>query len=61
MTPSLVETLTQNLSVVSVLSRLVVSLFLIGCLIWLVTAVMLHYARIQAGRELDTPDEAQTP
>lgn len=57
--PSLVQTVTQNLSAISVLTRLAVSLFLIGSLVWIVTAVMVHYARIQARRHVETFDEAE--
>jgi hypothetical protein len=46
--PSLDEMLTQGLSPLTVLARLAGSLAVIGALVWGVTAVVLHYARIQA-------------
>ena len=50
--PSLVEMATQGLSPILVLARLAQALALFGTLVWLVTGVVLYYARIQAGTEL---------
>jgi hypothetical protein len=45
--PSLDEMATQNLSPLTVLVRLTEGLAFIGTLVWLVSAVVIHYARIQ--------------
>jgi uncharacterized protein YqhQ len=45
--PSIDEMLTQDLSPLSVLVRLAESLFVLGLLVWSVSAVVLYYARIQ--------------
>jgi hypothetical protein len=45
--PSLDEMVTQGLSPLTVLARLAVSLAVVGALVWGVSAVVLHYARIQ--------------
>jgi hypothetical protein len=50
--PSFIEMATQGLSPILVLARLAQALALFGTLVWLVTGVVLHYARIQAGTEL---------
>lgn len=49
--PSLFEMVTQGLSPIVVLARLAEALGLIGMLVWLVSGVVLHYARIQAKSE----------
>jgi len=49
--PSLFEMATQGLSPIVVLARLAEALGLIGTLVWLVSGVVLHYARIQAVSE----------
>ena len=46
--PSLFEMVTQGLFPIVVLARLAEALGLIGTLVWLVSGVVLHYARIQA-------------
>ena len=46
--PSFDEMVTQDLSPLAVLVRVVEAMALVGTLVWLVTAVVLHYARIQA-------------
>ena len=45
--PSLDEMVTQGLSPLVVLARLAESLAVVGALVWAVSAVVLHYARIQ--------------
>jgi hypothetical protein len=45
--PSLWEAATGNLSFVSVLGRLALALVVSAVLVWLTTAVVLHYARVQ--------------
>ncbi len=45
--PSLDEMLTQGLSPLTVLIRLAEGLMFIGALVWVVSGVVLHYARIQ--------------
>jgi hypothetical protein len=45
--PSLDEMLTGGLSPLVVLARLAESLAVVGALVWAVSAVVLHYARIQ--------------
>jgi hypothetical protein len=59
LSPSLVEMATQGLSPETVLARLAMALLLIGGLVWLVSGVVVHYARVQAGRhvEADQPGE----
>ncbi|MGA7835160.1 MAG: hypothetical protein WCA31_08120 [Acidimicrobiales bacterium] len=47
MVPSFVEMGTQALSALSVLERLAVSLALVSVLVWLVTGLLVHYARAQ--------------
>lgn len=47
--PSLIELVTQGLSPILVLARLAQGLALFGTLVWMVSGVVLHYARIQAG------------
>jgi hypothetical protein len=45
--PSLYEMVTQALSPLTVLFRLAQGLAVIGLLVWIVSAVVVHYARIQ--------------
>jgi hypothetical protein len=45
--PSVDEMLTQGLSPLTVLARFAGSLAVLGALVWGVSAVVLHYARIQ--------------
>jgi len=45
--PSFDEMLTQGLSPLTVLARFAECLAVIGILVWVVSAVVLHYARIQ--------------
>ena len=45
--PSLDEMLTDSVSPLVVLARLAESLAVVGSLVWAVSAVVLHYARIQ--------------
>ncbi len=45
--PSVIEIFRQDLSPVTVLSRLVLSLIVIGALVWILSGVVLHYARVQ--------------
>ena len=51
--PSLDEMVTQGLSPLTVLARLAESLAVVGALVWAVSAVVLHYARIQ----VESPQE----
>jgi uncharacterized membrane protein YdbT with pleckstrin-like domain len=53
MAPSFVEMGTQALSALSVLERLAVSLALVSVLVWLVTGLFLHYARVQFRNSLE--------
>jgi hypothetical protein len=46
--PSMDEMITQGLSPLTVLVRLAEGLVVIGALVWAVSGVVLHYARIQA-------------
>lgn len=57
--PSLVEMATQGLSPIVVLARLAEGLALFGTLVWMVTGVVLHYARIQAGTNQVASQERQ--
>ena len=45
--PSVIEMFRQDLSPVTVLFRLVLSLIVIGALVWILSGVVLHYARVQ--------------
>ena len=45
--PSAVEMFRQNLSPVTVLLRLVLALVVLGVLVWAISGVVLHYARVQ--------------
>jgi hypothetical protein len=53
MTPSFVEMGTQSLSALSVLERLAASLALVSVLVWLVSGLVLHYARTQLRNSLE--------
>jgi hypothetical protein len=53
MTPSFVEMGTQALSALSVLERLAASLAIVSVLVWLVTWLILHYARTQLRNSLE--------
>jgi hypothetical protein len=54
--PSLDDVLIGGLSPLTVLARLAVSLAVVGALVWGVSALVLHYARIQvkSGRDQET-------
>jgi hypothetical protein len=58
--PSLNEMATQDLSPLVVLTRLVEAMALVGMLVWLVSVVMLHYARIQADSQAGSGREDET-
>jgi hypothetical protein len=58
--PSLDQMVTQDLSPLVVLLRLVEALALVGTLVWLVTSVMLHYARIQAEAQRTAARDEET-
>jgi hypothetical protein len=58
--PSLNQMATQDLSPLVVLTRLVEAMALVGTLVWLVSAVMLHYARIQADSQAGRGREDET-
>jgi hypothetical protein len=51
--PSLDDMVVGSLSPLTVLTRLALSLVVVGALVWAVSALVLHYARIQvkSGRE----------
>jgi hypothetical protein len=51
--PTFEEMVVQGLSPLAVLARLAVSLAVVGALVWGVSALVLHYARIQvqSGRD----------
>jgi hypothetical protein len=53
MTPSFVEMGTQALSTVSVLERLAAALAIVSVLVWLVSGLILHYARTQLRNSLE--------
>jgi hypothetical protein len=53
MTPSFVEMGTQSLSALSVLERLAASLAIVSVLIWLVSGLVLHYAKTQLRNSLE--------
>jgi hypothetical protein len=53
MTPSFVEMGTQSLSALSVLERLAASLALVSVLVWLLSGLVLHYARTQLRNSLE--------
>jgi hypothetical protein len=61
--PSLLELTAGNLSAVSLLARLALALPVGAALVWVVSAVVLRYARVQAraraegGHYLRNPDE----
>jgi hypothetical protein len=46
--PSLWEMFTGNLTAATLLLRLALALVVSGVLVWIVTGVVLHYARVQA-------------
>ena len=50
--PSLDEMATQDLSPLTVLVRLAEAMAFVGALVWLVSAIVLHYARIQADSQV---------
>ena len=58
--PSLDEMLTGGLSPLVVLARLAESLAVVGALVWAVSAVVLHYARIQVESQGSGDQEAGT-
>lgn len=53
MAPSFVEMGTQDLSALSVLERLAASLAVVSVLVWLVSGLVLHYARTQLRNSLE--------
>ncbi len=50
--PSLDEMATQDLSPLTVLVRLAEAMVFVGALVWLVSAIVLHYARIQVDSQV---------
>jgi hypothetical protein len=58
--PSLSAMATQDLSPLVVLARLVEAMALVGTSVWLVSAVMLHYSRIQADAQAGGGREEET-
>lgn len=59
--PSFVEMFAEDLSPIVVLARLALALALIGTLVWLISRVLLHYARIQAAGEQRREDNQSSP
>lgn len=53
MTPSFAEMGTQALSALSVLERLAASLAIVSVLVWLVSGLVLHYAKTQLRNSLE--------
>ncbi len=53
MAPSFVEMGTQALSALSVLERLAASLAIVSVLVWLVSGLVLHYAKTQLRNSLE--------
>jgi amino acid permease len=53
MTPSFVEMGTESLSALSVLERLAASLALVSVFVWLVSGLVLRYARTQLRNSLE--------
>lgn len=58
--PSIIEMATQGLSILDVLTRLVISILFMGALVWLVTGLLVRYARIQAQAEHQANSKSQT-
>jgi hypothetical protein len=58
--PSFEEMLTQSLSPLTVLGRLAESLAVVGALVWAVSAVVLHYARVQVESQRGRDHEGGT-
>jgi hypothetical protein len=60
MLPSLEDMVVGGLSALTVLARLAVSLAVVGALVWAVSALVLHYARIQvqSGRDQESGTRA---
>jgi hypothetical protein len=58
--PSLDDMVVGGLSPLTVLARLALSLAVVGALVWAVSALVLHYARIQvkSGREQESGTNA---
>lgn len=59
--PSFAEMFTADLSPIVVLVRLALALALIGTLVWLISRVLLHYARIQAAGGRGSEDSQSSP
>lgn len=53
MVPSFIEMGTQALSALTVLERLAASLALVGGLVWLISGLVIHYARTQFRNSLE--------
>jgi len=60
LSPTLDEMVTQGLSPLTVLIRLAVSLAVVGALVWAVSGVVLHYARIQVQSPRSGDQESET-
>ena len=58
--PSFDEMITQGLSPLTVLIRLAEGLAVIGALVWVVSAIVLHYARIQVQSQRSRDHESGT-
>jgi hypothetical protein len=58
--PSLDDMVVGGLSPLTVLARLALSLAVVGALVWAVSALVIHYARIQvkSGREQESGTSA---
>jgi hypothetical protein len=55
--PSLFQMVTRGLSVLEVLVRFVEAVVVVGVLVWLVSAVVIRFALIQARQDPDTEPE----
>jgi hypothetical protein len=59
MLPSYVEMLTRGLSATTVLQRLVEALAIASVLVWVVSAVLVHYAKVQSASSVDDGETGQ--
>lgn len=59
MLPTLDEMVTQGLSLLIVLFRLAETMFVDSVVVWLVSSVLLRYARIQARRQIAEVPEGE--
>lgn len=57
--PSVIEMITQGLSILQVLIRLVISVLFMGALIWMITGLLVRYAKVQAQAERESNSKTQ--